>query len=137
MDAYQTQAQFFKILMHPTRLAILDVLRDGEQCVCHLEAVLALRQAYISQHLMVLRESGLVADRRDGWNIFYRACKPEIYLVIDAMKAFSGEAGQARSRATQATSINQACPCPKCHPDAEVRKSASSDLVLDNEKAAA
>ncbi len=75
MDAYQTQAQFFKILTHPTRLAILDVLRDGEQCVCHLEAVLALRQAYISQHLMVLRESGLVADRRDGWNIYYRVCK--------------------------------------------------------------
>ena len=35
MDIYKTQAQLFKVLMHPTRLAILDELRGGEQCVCH------------------------------------------------------------------------------------------------------
>ncbi|MGZ7212499.1 ArsR/SmtB family transcription factor, partial [Streptococcus pyogenes] len=60
MDTYRKQAQFFKILMHPTRLAILDILRGGEQCVCHMEAYLGLRQAHISQHLMALREVGLV-----------------------------------------------------------------------------
>ena len=37
-----------------------------------------LRQAYISQHLMVLRDAGLVIDRRDGWNIYYQVNKPEI-----------------------------------------------------------
>ena len=84
MEIYLTQAQLFKVLTHPIRLAILEELRGGEQCVCHMEAVFGLRQAYISQHLMVLRDAGLVTDRRDGWNAFYRVSKPEIYKVIDA-----------------------------------------------------
>jgi len=95
--------------MHPTRLAILDVLRGGEQCVCHMEALFGLRQAHISQHLMVLRDAGLVADRRDGWNIFYHVTKPEIYPVIDAMNAFSGGCAE------YAGVIPKDCPCPKCN----------------------
>ena len=59
------------------------MLRDGEQCVCHLEAVLGCRQAYISQHLMVLREAGLVEDRRDGARIFYRVIKPEVFDLVE------------------------------------------------------
>ena len=116
MKPYQTQTQTFKALMHPTRLAILDILRDGEQCVCHMEAVFGLRQAHISQHLMVLRDAGLVTDRRDGWNIFYRVIKPEIYQVIDQMRAFSGTQSQppfidvsvpARKRSSNSTSCMQ------------------------------
>ncbi|MBN2548511.1 MAG: winged helix-turn-helix transcriptional regulator [Anaerolineales bacterium] len=127
MNAYQTQSQFYKILMHPTRLAILDVLRDGEQCVCHMEAVLGLRQAHISQHLMVLREAGLVTDRRDGWNIFYRVCKPEIYTVMDAMDAFSG----AVSRSIRVALKKKACPCPKCNPEAAPIRCSPADQGLE------
>ena len=68
---YEAQAQLLKVLTHPARLAILDILRDGEHCVCHMEAHLGFRQAYISQQLMVLKEAGLIQDRRDGWNVFY------------------------------------------------------------------
>jgi ArsR family transcriptional regulator len=63
MDAYEYQAALLKALAHPVRLQILDILRDGEQCVCHIEAVLGLRQAYILQQLMLLRKAGLLADR--------------------------------------------------------------------------
>jgi ArsR family transcriptional regulator len=117
MNNYQSQTQTYKVLMHPTRLAILDMLRDGEQCVCHMEAVLGLRQAHISQHLMVLRDAGLVTDRRDGWNIFYRVIKPEIYLVIDAMNHFSSEPG-GNPFAAKLEANRRACPCPKCNADA-------------------
>jgi DNA-binding transcriptional ArsR family regulator len=55
-------AALFRALMHPTRLAILEMLRDDEECVCHMEAMLGLRQAHVSQHLSVLREAGLVDD---------------------------------------------------------------------------
>jgi DNA-binding transcriptional ArsR family regulator len=106
---YQDQAALCRTLSHPVRLAILSVLRDGEQCVCHLEAALGLRQAYISQHLKVLREAGLVDDRRDGWNIFYRLCEPRIRKVTDSLSAFSGEPG--RRLVLRASSR---CPCPKC-----------------------
>ncbi len=114
MKTYQPQTKTFKALMHPTRLAILDILRDGEQCVCHMEAVFGLRQAHISQHLMVLRDAGLVTDRRDGWNIFYRVIKPEIYQVIDAMNAFCG-VQEGNPFAAEIKKHKQACPCPKCN----------------------
>ena len=87
---YKSQSDLFKILAHPVRLSILEILRDGEQCVCHMEAMLDLRQAYISQHLMVLREAGVLADRRDGWNIYYRVIKPEVFALLDATAALTG-----------------------------------------------
>ena len=113
-QAYQTQAQLFKSLMHPTRLAILEVLRDGEQCVCHMEATLGYRQAYISQHLMVLREANLVEDRRDGWNIFYRVTRPEIYTVLDEVRQILGVPAS-----TIIHSHSASCPCPHCQTDSE------------------
>jgi ArsR family transcriptional regulator len=128
MEPYQTQAQLFKVLMHPTRLAILNELRNGEQCVCHMEAVFGLRQAHISQHLMVLREAGLVTDRRDGWNIFYRVIKPEIYQVIDAASAFSGaSSSQSFSAAKKG---EPACPCPKCNAGASSARLETSVLEI-------
>ncbi len=108
-DSYDSQAKLFKALMHPARLAILDVLRTGEACVCHLEAALGYRQAYLSQQLMVLRESGLVDDQRDGWNVYYRVSKPEVFSVIDAARATLDD----RKRTTL-PSIIASCACPHC-----------------------
>src|SRR5512146_1374640 len=96
---YDAQARLFKALMHPGRLAILDVLRAGEACVCHMEAALGFRQAYLSQQLMVLREAGLVDDRRDGWNVYYRVVKSDVFAVIDAARSTLGENKQTSSPA--------------------------------------
>jgi len=134
METYQTQAQLFKVLMHPTRLAILDELRDGEQCVCHMEAKFGLRQAYISQHLMVLRDAGLVTDRRDGWNIYYQVSKPEIFQVIDAMKNLTNTSNSKQTSNIQSNSrasvIQRPCPCPKCNAGSEEDRHESHDLAL-------
>jgi DNA-binding transcriptional ArsR family regulator len=110
---FEAEAHFFKLLMHPARLEILDELRKDEACVCHLEAKLGYRQAYISQHLMMLREAGVIQDRRDGWNIFYHVTKPEIFQLMDAVSQMMGEGEKARraARTPQAR-----CPCPKCNP---------------------
>jgi len=72
VDAYDRQAELLKAMAHPVRLRILEIPRNGEQCVCHIEAVLSLRQAYISQQLMLLRKAGLVANRKDGLRVYYR-----------------------------------------------------------------
>jgi DNA-binding transcriptional ArsR family regulator len=53
MEIYEQETKLYKSLMHPARLAILDLLREGEECVCHMEATFGYRQAYISQQLMV------------------------------------------------------------------------------------
>ncbi len=109
MDALNDAAELFKLLSHPSRLAILAVLRDGEECVCHMEAALGLRQAYISQQLMVLRQAGLVTDRRDGWNVFYRVAKPEVLALLDAaLTAIGPDAANALP------GPGEDCPCPKC-----------------------
>lgn len=113
MEIYENSANLFKVLMHPTRLAILDILRNGEECVCHMEAALGMRQAYISQQLMVLREFGLIQDRRDGWNMFYRVTKPEIFAVLDAANVLSG-GHQGDREQTGLRKRYEVCECPKC-----------------------
>jgi ArsR family transcriptional regulator len=115
MNNYEPEAKLFKVLMHPARLAILNVLRDGEHCVCHLEAALGHRQAYISQQLAALREAGLVQDRREGWNIFYRVSKPEVFKVIDATQGLTGSPWLKSGHAEKLAN----CPCPHCHPQTE------------------
>src|SRR5512143_855530 len=107
MSAYDNSAKLFKALMHPARLEILEILRDGEHCVCHIEAALGYRQAYISQQLSVLREAGLVQDRRDGWNIYYCVAQPQVFEVLDAAQAVTGVKRIRRKAA--------ACPCPQCN----------------------
>jgi ArsR family transcriptional regulator len=105
-------ALLFKSLSHPARLAILDALRCGEQCVCHLEGALGMRQAYISQQLAVLKETGIVQDRRDGWNIYYFIARPEVWGVVDAARSVSGGKGKASLRRVKRIAR---CPCPKCN----------------------
>ncbi len=113
LKPFEPEARLFKLLMHPARLEILDELRKDEACVCHLEAKLGYRQAYISQHIMVLREAGVLQDRREGWNIFYRVTKPEIFQLMDVVSQMIGADAKARC-ATRAPL--EPCPCPKCNP---------------------
>ena len=65
-------------MSHPVRLQILDILAKRPTCVCDLIAQTRQRQAYISQHLMALREAGLVKSTRQGVNIQYELAQPEI-----------------------------------------------------------
>lgn len=112
---FETPAKLFKTLMHPVRLAILEILRDDEECVCHMEAILGLRQAYISQQLSVLKEARLVQDRRDGWNIYYRVVRPEVFDVLEAAGRMLG--GEPHPPVVRER--DEACPCPKCSPAPE------------------
>ncbi len=107
-DAFDLQSQVFKMLTHPARIAILNILRDGEHCVCHMEAHLGFRQSYISQQLAVMREAGLIQDRRDGWNIFYRVKTPDIYTVLDAVQKLTGQMVDSSDERVVK------CNCPHC-----------------------
>ena len=111
MDVYEIQSNLLKALSHSTRLAILDILRDGEQCVCHMEATLNLRQAYISQQLMILKQAGLLESRRDGLNLYYRVIKPEIFNVLDTLSSVTG----VTAKLPKHKHANANCPCPKCN----------------------
>jgi DNA-binding transcriptional ArsR family regulator len=110
MSAYKTQSDLLKALAHSRRLAILDVLREGEQCVCHMEATLGLRQAYISQQLMILKQAGLLEARRDGLNLYYRVSKPEVFNILDVLPSVIGVSAKLPKH--KHAKVN--CPCPKC-----------------------
>ncbi len=64
-------ARFLRTLSDPTRLRLLGILQDGEQNVTALRRTLALPQPTVSHHLALLRSAGLVANRRDGKQVFY------------------------------------------------------------------
>ena len=74
-------AGLFHALSDQTRLAILDMLRDGERCVCDLQSALDAAQSRLSFHLKVLREAGLVTDRKEGrWSSY--AVVPEALAEV-------------------------------------------------------
>jgi ArsR family transcriptional regulator len=98
-----------------TRLQILLAIGTGEACVCHLEAALGLRQAYISQHLMALRKVDILLDRREGRYIFYRLKDAALLDLITAAAALSGFPAEAVSTLIN-TKKNPSCECPQCSP---------------------
>ena len=75
-------SDLLQVISPEPRLEILLGIGEGEACVCHLEAMLSLRQAAISQHLMALREAGVVTDRREGRYVFYRLCDPALLGLV-------------------------------------------------------
>jgi DNA-binding transcriptional ArsR family regulator len=102
-------SKIFKALASPSRRKILTLLRNGEQCVCHIEAFTGFRQAYISQQLKVLKDAGLIIDEREGWNVYYRAINSEIFQVLDDIAQLTGEPVEP-FRKQKIT-----CSCPKCN----------------------
>jgi DNA-binding transcriptional ArsR family regulator len=94
---------------NPARVQILLAIGMGEACVCHLESLLELRQAYISQQLMTLRKKKIITSRRDGKYIYYRLVNPEVLEVLR-------EAGEIVGVPKDALVIqdHSNCECPKC-----------------------
>jgi ArsR family transcriptional regulator len=97
-----------------TRIQILLAIGTGEACVCHLEAALDLRQAYISQHLMVLRKADILLDRREGRYIFYRLKDAAILDLVIASATLSGSPAEDVSALINKKSLS--CECPHCAP---------------------
>lgn len=97
----------------PARIAILLTIGTGEACVCHLEATLGWRQAYISQHLMALRKAEILQDRRDGRFIYYRLANISILDLVLASARLSGIDAE-NINALINTKNNPSCECPHC-----------------------
>jgi len=86
-DAVADELSVFKALANGNRLRILEALRDGELCVCELEAVLEAPQSTVASHLSRLREAGLVRARRDGKWTHYRIADTATLQLLDLAAA--------------------------------------------------
>ncbi|HEY1949888.1 MAG TPA: metalloregulator ArsR/SmtB family transcription factor [Bryobacteraceae bacterium] len=82
------KAEFFKALAHPTRIAIVEMLRDGELSAGALIERLGLEQANASQHLAVMRTKQIVISRKAGNQVFYSVRDPRIIEVLDIMRSY-------------------------------------------------
>lgn len=83
---FELHAELLKALAHPRRLEIVQLLRDQELSVTDIYEMLDLPQANISQHLMVLRDAGVVTTQRDGKQIIYSLAHPKIVEASDALR---------------------------------------------------
>ena len=107
------KADFFKALAHPTRIRILELLREAERSVTELQLALGDEGAGVSQQLAILRMKNLVDTRRAGTSIFYRLRDPQINQVLDAARAvFDAHVVELRSSADAADQVAAAAPRP-------------------------
>ncbi len=85
-EFYQLHAHLCKALAHPTRLLIIDELRDGPRSVSELVERIGLRQSNLSQHLGILRDQRLVIPRRDGQTVYYSLRDPRVTQAFDLLR---------------------------------------------------
>src|SRR3954470_16522494 len=81
---HEAKATLFRVLGHPARVRILELLREGERSVGTLQMELDLDSGGTSQHLAALRRIGLVAARREGTSVYYRVDDPQVFDLLDA-----------------------------------------------------
>lgn len=109
-DFYRSVGGLFKEISPPARIKILLAIGEEEVCVCHLEANLRMKQAYLSQHLMALRKAGILITNREGRFIYYRLAKPELLTVIQA----AARVLDIKMVVNEKPIEKNKCPCPKC-----------------------
>ncbi len=87
---HEVKANLFRVLGHPARVRILELLREGERSVGTLQAELGLDSGGTSQHLAALRRIGLVESRREGTSVFYRVDDETVFDLLEAGRAIIG-----------------------------------------------
>src|SRR3954453_22485084 len=84
---HEVKANLFRVLGHPARVRILELLREEERSVGALQAALGLDSGGTSQHLAALRRIGLVESRREGTSVYYRVDDAHVFDLLEAGRA--------------------------------------------------
>jgi ArsR family transcriptional regulator len=90
-------ADVLKSLAQPTRLKIIDFLRDGERCVCEIFPAIDEEQSNTSRHLTYMQTHGILSRRKDGVKIYYAVKHPEVFEIIDRATAIVRREVEVRS----------------------------------------
>jgi DNA-binding transcriptional ArsR family regulator len=80
---YTLKSDFFRVLGHPARIKILELLRDGERSVGDLQAALSLDSGGTSQHLAALKRHGLLDSRRERTSVYYSVRDPRMFQLLE------------------------------------------------------
>jgi DNA-binding transcriptional ArsR family regulator len=83
----ELKAEILKALAQPTRLKILELLRNEEKCICEIVPALNGEQSNISRHISLMQKSHLVTTRKDGVKVMVKVRDPEIFDILDRVGA--------------------------------------------------
>lgn len=131
-DFERKAGNLLAVLGNPFRIQIIMTIGGGEACVCHLENALNKRQAYISQHLMALRDEGILETRREGKYIFYRLSDPQIFELIRKAGLLAGVEKKDLPELQIPSQVNK-CVCPHCEGEIPMLKNISPSAIVKNE----
>ena len=81
----QLKAEVLKVLAQPTRLKILEFLRDGERCICEIIPAINGEQSNISRHISLMQKSHLVTTRKDGVKVMVKVKDPRVFEILDSI----------------------------------------------------
>jgi DNA-binding transcriptional ArsR family regulator len=81
------RAEILKAIAQPTRMKIIDFLRDGERCVCEIFPAIDEEQSNTSRHLNMMQGCGILARRKEGIKIMYRLKHPEVLQILELASA--------------------------------------------------
>jgi ArsR family transcriptional regulator len=79
----ELKAEILKALAQPTRMKILECLRDGEKCICEIVPAINGEQSNISRHISLMQKSHLVTTRKDGVRVMVKVRDPRIFEILD------------------------------------------------------
>jgi len=95
-------AEMVRVLGHPVRLRIVELLEGGEQTVTQLQESLDAPQALVSQQLARMRAAGIVTGRRSGANVWYSIADARVVRMLDCLRHCDLPASRGRSRGSAA-----------------------------------
>ncbi|MHB8993953.1 MAG: ArsR/SmtB family transcription factor [Armatimonadota bacterium] len=101
-ETYKHKAQIIKAMGHPSRLMMIDALAEGEKCVCELQQLVGSDMSTVSKHLSVLRNAGIVDDRKQGLQVYYSLrcpCIINFFGCVEAVMDHRTETAKAYSAA--------------------------------------
>jgi DNA-binding transcriptional ArsR family regulator len=96
------KSEVLKALAQPTRLKILELLRDGERCICEIVPAIDGEQSNISRHISVMQKSHLITTRKDGVKVMVKVRDPRIFEILDTVGLFLKTQMQEQSRLMRA-----------------------------------
>ena len=79
----ELKAEILKALAQPTRLKILELLRNGEKCICEIVPAINGEQSNISRHISLMQKNHIITTRKDGVRVMVKVLDPEIFTILD------------------------------------------------------
>ena len=81
----ELKAEILKALAQPTRQKILELLRNGERCICEIVPAINGEQSNISRHISLMQKSNLVTTRKDGVKVMVKVSDPRVFEILDSI----------------------------------------------------